>query len=287
MRRIASRAATRTDKLNKQQVTKQMKRALGVSKVEDPSTARTRATFTKQNVALIKTIGPQHFNSVEKAVREGFARGASSKTLKKELIAISGVTQRRAAVIARDQTASLNANFTKQRYAENDITQFTWRTVDDERTREEHERLDGQVFTVAKGAPGEGFPGDPIQCRCFPEPFLGKGKGKKGRAPTTLAKAPKPVQKRVAKAQAKTEDLAEELENLRVENKRARKRLATKRAKIKKDKAELARLTKQAEEAKEQRAEIARLEKELKDTRTATKSILTKAGIRPSVDKLN
>ena len=46
-------------------------------------------------------------------------------------------------------------------------TMFRWRTREDNRVREEHAEIDGQVFPLATGHPDLGFPGDPPNCRCY------------------------------------------------------------------------------------------------------------------------
>lgn len=173
---IVRKTAGKTDRANRQQVFKQARAAIGITKLENPSTARERGKFVKGNVRLIKTIGPQHFAAIRKIVDEGFQKGTSSRVLKKSIQAVGGVTERRAALIARDQIGSLNAQLTKTRHTANGFDSFLWTTVGDERVRDEHEEINGQEFSYATGAPGEGFPGDPIACRCFATPVFGKAK---------------------------------------------------------------------------------------------------------------
>lgn len=172
IRKAASKASRRTDKLNAKQVDKQIKRVQGVQRIETPSTAKQRASFVRGNVKLIKTIPTKHFGKIREIVDTGFQKGTSSSVLKKRILEVADVTKRRAALIARDQIGSLNATMAKERQTRNGIEKFVWRTVGDERVREEHEALEGQTFKWTTGAPSEGFPGDPINCRCFAEPVL-------------------------------------------------------------------------------------------------------------------
>ena len=185
-RKTATRAHTRTDKLNEAQVKKQLK-AVGVKKFKSEKNKKIRGTFIRENVKLIGSIGPEHFDRIEHSIAEGFAAGRRSSAIAKDLRSINGVTKRRAALIARDQTASLNGFLTRDRHQENGITKFLWTTVGDEGVRSSHEDLEGLEFgwkdgatsgntpagvTSAPGDTGQGFPGTPIQCRCYAEPVL-------------------------------------------------------------------------------------------------------------------
>ena len=63
---------------------------------------------------------------------------------------------------------------------------FEWRTQGDERVRDEHEILDGQVFTLADGHPEEGFPGDGHNCRCMAVPVTSIDKIQGDTAPPVV-----------------------------------------------------------------------------------------------------
>lgn len=74
---------------------------------------------------------------------------------------------------------------TALRQTEVGIIDFIWKTVRDDRVREEHELLEGSIFSWASGGdPSEGFPGEPYGCRCAAEgiPPAGILKGTEGDA---------------------------------------------------------------------------------------------------------
>jgi SPP1 gp7 family putative phage head morphogenesis protein len=75
---------------------------------------------------------------------------------------------RRASVIAIDQTLKLNSATRTAQMLEAGITEYTWRTVGDERVRGEHKALDGQRFKVGVGEQ----PGEAILCRCVAVPVV-------------------------------------------------------------------------------------------------------------------
>ena len=71
-----------------------------------------------------------------------------------------------AALIARDQIATLNGQLNRSRQTAAGITEFVWETMRDDRVRETHEELQGERFTWTDGWDGV-FPGEPINCRCW------------------------------------------------------------------------------------------------------------------------
>jgi phage-related protein (TIGR01555 family) len=63
----------------------------------------------------------------------------------------------------------------KQAHARNDIAEagdqfFMWQTMGDDKVRDSHAAINGQLYTLANGHPEFGFPGDPPNCRCVAVP---------------------------------------------------------------------------------------------------------------------
>ena len=129
-------------------------------------------SFTRDNVALITRMGRQELDKAEKVVLSGLRTGQNNREIAKQLRARLGVSERRARLIARDQTGSLNAEVTQVQNLRMGVTEFTWATVGDERVRPLHEDIDGNVYPVATGHPSEGLPGESINCRCSQSPVL-------------------------------------------------------------------------------------------------------------------
>lgn len=61
-----------------------------------------------------------------------------------------------------------------QMYQDAGLEKFIWVTAGDSKVRADHRELDGKVFSLAKGAPGVGRPGQPHGCRCRALPFRGR-----------------------------------------------------------------------------------------------------------------
>ncbi len=129
-----------------------------------------------ENVALIKSIGSQHLAKVETAVMRSVATGMDMGGLAKELRDEYGLTQRRAALIARDQNFKANSVLVKQRQLELGITKARWRHSAGGRVpRPSHVKADGQVYDVSQGCLIDGEyiqPGEKINCGCVSQPII-------------------------------------------------------------------------------------------------------------------
>jgi SPP1 gp7 family putative phage head morphogenesis protein len=111
-------------------------------------------------------------------VMRSVATGRDLGTLTKGLQAQFGVTQRRAALIARDQNSKATATITKTRQQGLGITTAKWRHSSAGKVpRPEHVHFNGEIYEVAKGmwsaVDGEYiWPGTCINCRCTSSPVI-------------------------------------------------------------------------------------------------------------------
>jgi SPP1 gp7 family putative phage head morphogenesis protein len=91
--------------------------------------------------------------------------GLHVEEIRDKLLERGGVSESRAELIARDQTMKTNAAVARAGHEDAGFDKYIWSTSMDERVREEHQVLEGQVFSYAVGS-DEGNPGDPVNCRC-------------------------------------------------------------------------------------------------------------------------
>lgn len=126
------------------------------------------ADFTRENVALIKTIPEQFFSELEKTLSREIADGARWEDLAAAVEERYSVSESRAEVIARDQVSKFNGDLARTRQQELGVDRFVWRTMGDERVREEHAVLNGNTYSWED--PPDGGPGEAIMCRCYSEP---------------------------------------------------------------------------------------------------------------------
>lgn len=167
------RYAHRTLAHHQGQLQRQMRAKLGVDlQTADPGAAALVEAFVSENVALIRSLGTRTLDEVAALVTRAFGDGARAESVVEEIQARYGIAERHARLIARDQVGKLNGRIAAARHQELGIGSFKWRSMKDQRVRPRHVHLDGQVFRYPEGAPGEGIPGHPIQCRCFQEPVV-------------------------------------------------------------------------------------------------------------------
>ena len=127
--------------------------------------------FVHENVALIRSVPAKYLEEVEQSVHRAIASGDRHETLAKVIKERGAVAENRAKLIARDQTTKFFGALNRLRQNAAGVEKFTWRSSGDERVRESHAELDGQVFSWSD-LPPEGYPGFEIQCRCSAEPVL-------------------------------------------------------------------------------------------------------------------
>lgn len=142
------------------------------------------------NVSLIKSIGSDYFARIEKEVLRSMDGHTSIAGLKRAVQKIGGISERRAKLIANDQTAKIYTQLCARQMQKAGITKAVWRhSSAGKKPREFHKTrwdgnseppngLNGYVFDVAHppvADPKTGeiaLPGELINCRCFYTPVL-------------------------------------------------------------------------------------------------------------------
>jgi SPP1 gp7 family putative phage head morphogenesis protein len=166
------RAAREVDDHNRQLLVERVS-----EEVETPSIPRRLpqalvSGWIAKNLSEIESIREEFFDDLEDELVAGLRDGERLESIADRFESIAGGSKRHAELLARDQFGSLNAQVNKHRQEQVGIERYRWRTSGDTRVRDSHEDLDGEAFTWADGAPGEGHPGEPINCRCTPDPIL-------------------------------------------------------------------------------------------------------------------
>lgn len=174
--KIAQGLLIRGNAQNAQEVAKDLKRQTGVDLQgylnNSGKVAEKLEQLTAANVQLITSIHSQYLDKIQSAVMQAQVKGTPSKELAKQIKEIGGVTEKRAKLIARDQSSKINAALTRARHEEMGVTQYIWSTSGDERVRDSHAENDGKIFSY-DDPPATGNPGDQINCRCVAIPYFG------------------------------------------------------------------------------------------------------------------
>lgn len=172
---IAQGFVNRGDVQNQAEVATNLKNQTGVDLAgylhNSPNIAEKVNAMTAANVQLIKSIRSQYLDKVQNTVTQALVSGSLNKDLAAQIKALGQTTEKRAAFIARDQSSKLNAALTQARHEELGIQKYMWSTSGDERVRESHAELDGQVFSYDK-PPAVGNPGQDFNCRCVAIPMF-------------------------------------------------------------------------------------------------------------------
>ena len=169
---IARKHAAKLSIYQKAQLSRQVRAALGTEPTfKDRGLADAIEQFTHENAALVTRIPTRLHGDLETMVQRAVSSAQPHPALADQIEARFGVAERHARLIARDQTLKLHAKLNHARQRELGVERFVWRTVGDDRVRDEHEELDGEEFDY-DDPPDEGLPGDEICCRCSSEPVF-------------------------------------------------------------------------------------------------------------------
>lgn len=129
-------------------------------------------------INLIKSIPVEAAERAKQLSVEVYTQGRRTEEAAQMIADSTGVSQSRANVIARTETAKTNHDVSMARAKAIDVQKYSWETMQDEAVRPSHADLQGEIFDIdnppeieGEGAHG---PGDSIQCRCFPAYILDK-----------------------------------------------------------------------------------------------------------------
>lgn len=172
---IASKFVSNSERINRQRFYESVEKAVGVNLsavVSRDNINDVLVSVTRQNVSLIKSIPDEYFKRVEAIVYDGTIRRNSASSMVKELQKAGGVSERRAAFIARDQSSKLNSALTQVRAENLGVREYIWRTAGDERVRGNHANKNGKTFRWDSPPSDTGHPGQDPGCRCVAQPII-------------------------------------------------------------------------------------------------------------------
>jgi SPP1 gp7 family putative phage head morphogenesis protein len=140
--------------------------------LDEASRARLTADYTDNMKLWVKKFSEDQIGELRSMVERNAERGYRFDSLIDGIQQRFGVSQSKAKFLARQETSLMMSKFNQQRFGEAGVTQYTWSTSHDERVRDRHKHLDGQMFsythppivdaaTGRRANPGEDF-------LCFP-----------------------------------------------------------------------------------------------------------------------
>jgi SPP1 gp7 family putative phage head morphogenesis protein len=170
--------AVSIDAFSRDEFARQVRAALGIDlSASIPGFRSMVEAFRDRNLGLITALADDQVDKVRKALDKG-GQGRRVEDLADDIREATGVSEDKAALLARDQTLKLNAEVTQARHEAAGITEYVWRTSEDERVRPDHKALDGtrQAYAsppiVDERSGRRENPGGDYQCRCTAEPVI-------------------------------------------------------------------------------------------------------------------
>lgn len=136
-----------------------------------------------RNAALIKSVPIDATKALSKAMAEGYEAGMRPEDLKIDILnRFSDLTEARARLIARTETAKAATTLTRVRAQRIGAEWYVWRTSDDARVRSSHEHMEGVLVSwndppspeklIGMKDYGAYHAGDFPNCRCYAQPLL-------------------------------------------------------------------------------------------------------------------
>lgn len=143
-------------------------------------------SIVTQNVNLIKSIASEHLTQVTGVVLRGIESGHDLNRMTEALKKSFGVTERRAAMIARDQTNKSTQNLSRQRLTDYGVTKGKWMHTSAGKTyRDSHVEMDGEIYDLEEGCYDPDYgdfiqPGELVNCHCCCIPIVDTSKELEG-----------------------------------------------------------------------------------------------------------
>ena len=137
-----------------------------------------------ENVSLIRSIPNEYFKQITGSVARSIENGEGIRQLVKDLYSYGSKTNRRAELIAQDQTRKAYNSINLRNFQENGIRKFKWLHSGGSRDPREYHRMDypaglnGGIFdiddppVIDKRTGEKGFPGQLPYCRCVMQAVL-------------------------------------------------------------------------------------------------------------------
>lgn len=167
--KTAREFVAQVDEQNKKRLYGNFKKSFGFSMPRLIREEKLRPALDRhiyENVRLIKSIAPEHLDRVKNVISEGMTCGRTANDIRQEIRQGFGITERRARLIARDQTTKINGNLNHIRAVDAGITRYRWIGRDDALERASHVANNNKIFYWDK-PPKTGHPGQDYQCRCY------------------------------------------------------------------------------------------------------------------------
>lgn len=180
LKRALERIAGLNHRLTVAEWKKVVRKTLGINILEDYYSGGfyqvMLGRWVSDNVELIRTIPRQSLGKMKEIVYQDYMNGRPTTDIIKAIQHQYGMDKRHARLIARDQTAKLNAKINKSQQMDAGVKRYEWSDSADGRVRRSHRRLNGHIFRWDDPPKTDGgrrcHPGEDYQCRCCAIPVF-------------------------------------------------------------------------------------------------------------------
>lgn len=151
--------------------------------------------FVSENVRLVRKIGDDAADRLQRLVIEAHKNGTSTSDLAKSIKDELEYADNRAHLIAADQLGKINSDLTRLNHEAIGVVGYFWSTSGAPNVRPAHQVRNGVYFAYSD-PPADGHAGKPIRCRCTQHPDIF------GEGPSQAKPAAEPPPKPKPKASA-------------------------------------------------------------------------------------
>lgn len=181
---LATQFVKRVDRTSKNAIKKSLADVgFNIQWGNDPKVQNVLASVRQTQVDLIKSIPQEALDRVAMIVQNGLQNDRNVAFIQKELEHGFGITERRARMIAIDQTQKATHAINRSRYTSAGIKEAVWVHIAGQKTsRETHVKMHGKTFKLEGDDAGlydssvghNVLPAELINCRCSCRPIIPK-----------------------------------------------------------------------------------------------------------------
>ena len=166
---VLTQAFAYIDRTTRDGLQKQIERLTGQSPWLGVRSTSLLDSFVEEHTRLIKSVTRQHLEKISLAIKRGIREGRLQKDIAKAIREQTAIEKRRAQLIARNAPLQYSGELTKHHQMSAGIKSYIWQSSRDERVRDSHRKLDGEIFNWNSPGP---HPRSEVNCRCDAVPFL-------------------------------------------------------------------------------------------------------------------